>query len=65
MHCTLLLLKRLNMVFAIGKTHGHGLSNKMRPWLQSKKTEVCCISCYNCCSSLVLKMGVSYSWLVL
>ena len=40
MHCTLLLLKRLNMVFAIGKTRGHGLSNKMRPWLQSKKTKV-------------------------
>ena len=29
-HCYY-VLKRLNMVFAIDKTRGHGLSNKMRP----------------------------------
>ena len=75
-HCTLLFLKRWKMVFAIGKTCGYGLSNKMHPQLQSKNTNalvfiiaikgvIRTVHCYQDCGALVLKVGVSYSWLAL
>ena len=64
-------LKRQSMFLAIDILHGHGLSNKMRPQLQPKKTQVMAVLVtdltvqgYMCCKlltrwgALVLTMGV-------
>ena len=77
MRCTLLLLKRWNMVFVVGKTCRHDQCNEMRLRLQTKvklhqfslriamKGAIRTVYCYQDYSALVLKVDVSYIWLAL